>query len=156
MLSSMKSTLGNNQTITNDAIWQWCNLTLALTFNSFGGCSGHFCYHSYFPYLQIVINLPPAATSRNVDCITVDLKIMNHMRNCCHRNISPWLVFVFFYNCWKVEKGPLLQAHPPHPFQFINSRVHTFYDWYMTKTFVFSFFPEKDLADDIGNMAFKY
>ena len=74
----MKSTLA--KTITDGAICHWCTLALEFTFT--------FCYHSYYPYLQFVINFPPVAMSREVGYSPVDLQFLNKMCNCSHRNFK--------------------------------------------------------------------
>ena len=81
-----RSTLA--QTATDGAIWHLCTLTLEFTSNLFGSCSGHFGYHLYYPSLQFVIHFPLAATSREVGYSPLDLKLLNNMCNCSHRNIK--------------------------------------------------------------------
>ena len=102
--SSIESTL--SQTATNGAIWHWCPLNLVFTTNLFGCCSRLFGYHSYYPSLQFVINFPLATTSREVGYSPVDLKLLNNMCNCSHRNIKllgdGLIAFTFnmlVYNC---------------------------------------------------------
>ncbi len=83
-LSSIKSTLA--QTVMDGAIDPWCTLTLEFTSNLFGSCL--FGYHLYYLSLRFDINFPLEATSREVGYSPVDLKLLNNMCNCSHRNIK--------------------------------------------------------------------
>ena len=124
--SPMKSTLA--QTTTDGAIRHWCALTLEFTFNFFGGCSGLFGYHSYYPSLHFVINFPPAATSREVDYSPMDLKLLDIMCNCSHRNIKllgdGLIAFTFYMLVYNFLSNLLRHLSPSLPVVHVQCGTH--------------------------------